>query len=137
MVRSANCCSPVPREQIVGYITTAQGITVHRRDCGNVVRLSESRKQRLIEVEWGELSGSAYILGVEIVAYQREDFLSDVHEKLKPKKIEILKVDTRLDDREKVMYLFMDLEVPESVQYKTVLESLKSIRDILGVRRTE
>ncbi|MCY4148707.1 MAG: TGS domain-containing protein [Gammaproteobacteria bacterium] len=136
MVRSANCCSPVPREQIVGYITATQGITVHRRDCGNVVRLSESRKQRLIEVEWGELPTGAYVLDVEIVAYQREDFLSDVHEKLKSRKIEILKVDTRLDDREKVMYLGMELEIPESVRYKTVLESLKSIRDILGVHRT-
>lgn len=137
MARSANCCSPVPGEQIVGYITSAQGITVHRRDCGNVVRLPESRKQRLIAVEWGELSGSTYLLEVEIVAYQREDFLSAAHERLKPGKIEILKVDTRLDDREKIMYLDMQLEVPESIRYKTVLDSLQSIRDILGVRRTE
>ncbi len=137
MARSANCCSPVPRERIVGYITTTQGITVHRQDCGNVTRLSESRKQRLIEVEWGELSGDAYILDVEIVAYQRENFLSDVHERLKSRKIEILKVDTRFDDQEKIMYLGMELEVPESVRYKTVLEGLKSIHDILGVRRTE
>jgi len=137
MVRSANCCSPVPHERIVGYITTAHGITVHRWDCGNVRRLSEFRRQRLIEVDWGESSGGAYVLALQIAAYQREGFLSDLHERLKPRKIEILKVDTRLDDREKVMFLSIQLEVPGGIRYKTVLEELKSIRDTLEVRRTE
>ncbi|MCY4050006.1 MAG: TGS domain-containing protein [Gammaproteobacteria bacterium] len=137
MVRSAKCCSPVPGDQIVGYITTSEGITVHRQDCGNIVKLSESRRQRLIEVEWGELAGSTYILALEIVAYQRENFLSNVHDQLKSRNIEILKVDTRLDDREKIMYLSIQLEVPETIRYKTVIEGLKSIQDILEVHRTE
>ncbi len=137
MIRSANCCSPVPGDRIVGYITTSQGITVHRRDCGNIVKLSESRRQRLIEVEWGELSGSTYKLALEIISYHREDLLSDVHDQLKTRKIQILKVDTRLDDREKTIYMSIQLDVPESIRYKTVIESLKSIQDILEVRRTE
>ena len=137
MVRQANCCSPVPRERIVGYITAAHGITVHRQDCGNMTRLSESRKERLIEVEWGDLSGGAYTAMVQVVAYPRGNFLTDVHDVLKSRKIELLAVDTRTDERENIMHFAIQLSVPEGVRFETVLKELRSIRDALDVRRAE
>lgn len=137
MVRPANCCSPLPGEQIVGYITAAHGITVHRRDCGNVTRLAGSRKQRLIGVEWGALSDGAYVLALQIIAYQRDNYLADVNEQLKSRKIEILKIDIRVDDQEEIVHYNIQLKVPAHIRFRTVLEALKAIRDTLDVRRME
>lgn len=79
MIKLSRCCSPVPGDEIVGFITKGRGITVHRVDCSNISSLPEADKARLIEVEWEDLKvGKSYIANVEIFGLNRRGLLSDI-----------------------------------------------------------
>ncbi|MGB5259343.1 MAG: bifunctional (p)ppGpp synthetase/guanosine-3',5'-bis(diphosphate) 3'-pyrophosphohydrolase, partial [Gammaproteobacteria bacterium] len=65
----ARCCHPVPNDPVIGYITRGRGVTIHRQDCGNVLRLQGEDLDRLIEVEWGAESDAGYLTDIRVLAY--------------------------------------------------------------------
>jgi GTP pyrophosphokinase len=72
LVNLAQCCNPMPGDDIIGYITRGRGVTVHRRDCSNMQSLSDP--ERLIDVSWGSVTREQrYSVPVEVIAYDRED----------------------------------------------------------------
>ena len=75
LTRLAKCCSPVPGDPIIGYITRGTGVTVHRRDCPNIKGLSDT--ERLVDVQWGS-STSAYPVDIRIEAFDRSGLLRDI-----------------------------------------------------------
>jgi len=83
----AGCCHPVPGDDIVGYVTRSRGITVHRRDCYNVV--NEDEKERLIEVEWGQ-TDTQYPVGIQIEALDRVGLVRDISTVVAEEKINIV-----------------------------------------------
>ena len=79
MIRVSRCCNPVPGDDIVGFITKGRGISVHRKDCTNVVNLPEDEQSRFIEVEWEDMKvGKSYNADVCVIAYDRKGLLSDI-----------------------------------------------------------
>ena len=79
LVRLANCCTPVPGDEIIGFVTRGRGVSVHRADCANAVSLMADQATRMIEVDWdGEQRGSIFRAGVEVVALDRSRLLRDV-----------------------------------------------------------
>ena len=73
LVRLANCCTPVPGDGIIGFVTRGRGVSVHRSDCANAVSLMAEQATRMIEVEWDgeERPGRTFVAGVEVVALDR------------------------------------------------------------------
>lgn len=78
LVRVSKCCNPVPGDEIIGFITKGRGVSVHRKDCPNMVSLPESEKQRFIEVEWEQDPQESYEADITIVAEDRKGLFSDL-----------------------------------------------------------
>lgn len=79
LIRTARCCSPVPGDEIIGFITKGRGITVHRKDCTNIIHLPEREKGRLIEVEWETpKEGQTYYADIVILGTDRKGMFSDI-----------------------------------------------------------
>ncbi len=130
----ANCCSPVPGDQIVGYITTGRGVTVHNQNCNNIRGLAEERQNRLIDVEWGNQDSASYPVEVQLSAYHRSSILHDVCQVLKDAKIEVLKVNMETDD-ENLAQVRLRLEVSGLKSLSKTLGQLSKIQNVLDVRR--
>ena len=78
LTRIAKCCNPVPGEEIAGYITSGRGVTIHRKDCGSLLRLRAIEPERIIEVSWGGKPKDVYAVPLNIAAYDRSGLLSDI-----------------------------------------------------------
>ena len=74
MVRLSRCCTPVPGDEIIGFVTRGRGVSVHRADCANAVALMSDQSARLIEVEWdGDTAGAMFLASIEVKALDRSD----------------------------------------------------------------
>ena len=78
LVRVSKCCNPVPGDEIIGYITKGRGVSVHRKDCPNMVALPEAEKARFIEVEWESNSHESYEADITIIAEDRKGMFADI-----------------------------------------------------------
>ncbi len=78
LVSYASCCRPLPGDDVVGYVTVARGITVHRRNCGNIMRMAENNPDRLISVNLNEAGETSYSVDIELVARHSPQLLKDV-----------------------------------------------------------
>src|SRR4051812_28680262 len=85
----ARCCTPVPGDEIVGFVTRGSGVSVHRDDCTNVVHLS-TQPERLVEVEWAPTAGSVFLVAIQVEALDRTRLLSDVTRVLSDAHVNIL-----------------------------------------------
>ena len=78
MVRLSRCCTPVPGDEILGFVTRGRGVSVHRADCANAVSLAAGQKDRLIDVEWDESHDGTFVAAIEVKALDRGRLLRDV-----------------------------------------------------------
>ncbi len=89
MVRLSRCCTPVPGDEIMGFVTRGRGVSVHRTDCANAMSL-QSQADRVIEVDWDHDAPGSYVVGVEIEALDRSRLLRDVADVLSEHHVNIL-----------------------------------------------
>ena len=78
MVRFAKCCNPVPGDDILGYITKGRGVSIHRKDCGNLNILIKEDPQKVVDVSWGTSNGVAYMAEIQVKTEDKSGILSDV-----------------------------------------------------------
>ena len=130
----ARCCQPVPGDPIVGYITSGRGVTIHHQSCRNITELTEDRRNRLIDVEWGQEGASSYPVEVEVHAYHRSGILHDISQVLKDNAIDVLKVNTETD-AENIVRISMRLEVSGLTTLSRTLSRLSRVQNVLDVRR--
>ncbi|HEV7723080.1 MAG TPA: bifunctional (p)ppGpp synthetase/guanosine-3',5'-bis(diphosphate) 3'-pyrophosphohydrolase [Iamia sp.] len=129
MVRLAKCCTPVPGDEIMGFVTRGRGVSVHRTDCANAVSLSDGHGGRLIEVEWDESGGGSFTAAVEIKALDRPRLLGDTSSAFADLDINILACESRSDpDRDTTMRFEVELGDPSHLD-----SVLRSIRNLDGV----
>jgi GTP pyrophosphokinase len=128
------CCKPVPGDDIVGFITRGRGVTIHRRDCSNILRHRDRQSARLIEVEWG--SGSqTYPVDVRITAYDRQGLLRDITSILANEKINVIAVQTLSDKIEHVAYMTLTLEIPDIDALSKTLQKLSQLPNVIEAQR--
>ena len=109
LTTTARCCRPVPNDPIIGYITRGRGVTIHRQDCGNVLRLQGEDRDRLIEVEWGSVSDEGYLVDIAVEAYDRSGLLRDITVVLANEKINLNGVNTATDKRDGIARMSLTL----------------------------
>ncbi|MEX1253540.1 MAG: bifunctional (p)ppGpp synthetase/guanosine-3',5'-bis(diphosphate) 3'-pyrophosphohydrolase [Dehalococcoidia bacterium] len=132
LTQLGRCCNPVPGDDIIGYITRSRGVTVHRRDCFNV--LHEDERERLVDVEWGS-TGEFFPVAVQIEAWDRVGLLRDVSTVIAEEKVNMVAVRTQeFGDRTTAIYL--TLETRGVGQLSRLLSKLEIIRGVISVSRT-
>lgn len=131
----ARCCRPVPNDPIVGYITRGRGVTIHRRDCGNILRLQGDELDRLIEVEWGRPAEEGYQTDISVQAYDRPGLLRDITAILANEKINLYGVNTTTDKQDGIARMNMSLEISDVGQLSRVLTRIGQLSNVVEARR--
>jgi GTP pyrophosphokinase len=128
----AACCSPLPGDDIVGYITRSHGITVHRKDCVNIINLKE--KERLIDVSWGKTQ-EVYLVHIHIDAWDRLGLLRDITTLVADEKVNIMGINLTEMDGDNVV-ITADLEIRDMIQLHRLLNKIRTVRGVNSVDRS-
>ncbi|NJN96537.1 MAG: GTP diphosphokinase [Anaerolineales bacterium] len=132
----AQCCRPVPGDDsIIGFITRGRGVTIHRRDCPNVLRFNEEGRERLIEVDWDTKGDDTYPVDIEIDAFDRPGLLRDITAVVANEKINISTVSVITRRQELKAKVFATLEIATIDQLSRVLALIAQLPNIIEVRR--
>ncbi len=131
LTQLARCCNPVPGDLIVGYVTRSRGVTVHRSDCGNVLR--EDEKERLVEVEWGR-GGQLYPVAVRIEAWDRVGLLRDIGSIVAEEKVNMAAVRTQ-EHNDHTVSVFLTLLTAGVDQITRLMSKLEVARGVFSVDR--
>ncbi len=137
LIRIARCCTPVPGDPIVGFITKGRGITVHRKDCSNIVSLPEHEKARLIDVEWETPKvGQTYYADITICCIDRKGMFSDISKVCEDMDVRLAGVNMRPEDVEYVS-LSITVAIAGIHQIQRLLIALRNIPGVDKVYRTK
>ena len=131
LTQLARCCNPLPGDEIIGYITRSRGVTVHRRDCFNV--LHEDERERLVDVEWGR-TGQLYPVAVDIEAWDRVGLLRDVSTVMAEEKVNMVAVRTQ-ERPDRTTAISLTLETQGVDQLSRLLNKLEMVRGVISVAR--
>lgn len=136
LVRVSKCCSPVPGDQIIGYITKGRGVSVHRVDCPNIVNLPETEKARFIEVEWSSGENTiSYNTDISVIAEDRKGMFADISRTCEDLDVHIAGVNAR-SDKDNIVNMTMTLALSDTGEIQKVLRNLKSINGVIDVYRS-
>lgn len=134
MTKVAKCCKPVPPDEIVGYVTRDRGITIHRRNCPSMLRMAETRHDRLLAAQWGSGKGAeTFSVDVEIVAHDRQGLLRDVGDLFARERVNVSRVESLSRDNQARMRF--TLEITDRDQLKRLLALISDVPGVISVRR--
>ena len=135
LTNTARCCRPVPNDAIVGYITRGRGVTIHRSDCPNVLRLKDEDRDRLIDVEWGSLPDRVFPVDIQVQAYDRPGLLRDVSALLANDRVNVNGVNTSTDKKNMIARMDIHIEVTDIGQLSRILSRIGQLPNIIEVKR--
>ena len=133
LYRLAKCCTPVPNDPIVGYISRGRGIIVHRTDCRNIIRLQEAEPERIVALDWGFPLSEPVTARLRVVAYDRIGLLSDVSNAISSKGVSI--ISNRSITKDGLAYFDLGIIVPDAKTLQSVIESIQRLTDVVQVTR--
>ena len=134
MVKLARCCNPIPGDPVIGYITRGSGISVHRRDCPNVLSNNPEEQSRLIEVSWDIATDAVYKVNIVISADNRPGMMSDIMQVTSEAKLNINALNCRTD-RNKVASITMGLDISNLEQLDNIMNKIKRMKGVYSVER--
>jgi len=134
MVHLARCCTPVPGDQIMGFITQGRGVSVHRTDCANAAALTAGSGDRLIEVEWDGRAHATFIATVEVRAFDRSRLLSDVTRVVSEHHLNIVAARTATA-ADRTCRMTFDIELVDPGHLASVLGAIKSLDGVFDAFR--
>jgi GTP pyrophosphokinase len=134
MVRLALCCTPVPGDEIVGFVTSGRGVSVHRSDCANAVTLTTSMGERQIEVEWDGARAGVFVASIEVQALDRARLLGDVSTALADHHVNIVASSTHTGT-DRVARLRFDFELADPSHLDALLKSVKRVDAVFDAYR--
>lgn len=138
-VRFSKCCSPVPGDEIIGFVTRGRGVSVHRTDCINVINLPEIDRARLIDAEWQSLGDGVgdekYLAEIKIYAHNRNGLLADITRALTEKNIDILAMNTRTN-KQGVATISTSFEIRGREELNRIIDKVQAIDSVIDIERT-
>ncbi len=139
LTQMAQCCRPLPGDSIGGYITQGRGISIHRQDCGNFLRLQSADPQRIIKVEWGGQPQKNYRVKIALDTYDRSGLLLDITKTIDRLGLHIASMTSDEKVRRKKSmnssHVLLALDVPSLEQLSAVLSQLNQIPNVVAARR--
>ncbi len=134
MVRLSRCCTPVPGDEIIGFVTRGRGVSVHRADCANAAALSATEVGRMIEVEWDRDRAGSFTAAVELKALDRSRLGVDVWKVLSELHLNVLRSET-LTGTDRVSRMRFEFEMADPAHLDSLLSSIKRIDSVYDVYR--
>lgn len=132
-VKLAKCCTPVPPDPVLGFVTKGGGVSVHRKDCTNAGNL-ETQPERLLEVEWAPTSQSTFLVNIQVEALDRARLLSDITMVLSDAHVNILSA-TLSTTRDRVAKSRFSFEMADASHLDSVLRSVRSVPGVFDAYR--
>jgi GTP pyrophosphokinase len=127
----AQCCNPVPGDEIIGFVTRSRGVSIHRKDCVNII--NEDEKERLIEVDWGQV-GLTYPVSVIVDAWNRVGLARDITVVVAAEKVNIANMNvSEKPDQQATISITIDIE--DLGQLTRVLSRIEGVRGVINVAR--
>ena len=138
-VRFSKCCSPVPGDEIVGYVTRGRGVSIHRTDCINVLSMPEEDRKRLIDAEWqqpeNEKEGRLYTTEILIYANNRMGMFVDISKIFNEIKINIASMNAKTNKQGKAT-ISLSFETSGTEQLNRIIAKLRKVDGVIDIERT-
>jgi len=138
-VRFSKCCSPVPGDEIIGFVTRGRGVSIHRTDCINILNLSEIERARLLDADWQSSDripeGEKYFAEIKIFANNRNGLLVDVSKVLTERNIDILSMNTRVN-KQGVATMAVSFEIGSREELERIISKIRGIESVIDIERT-
>jgi GTP pyrophosphokinase len=132
----AGCCKPVPGDGITGFITRGRGVSVHRNDCGRLMRLQQSSAERIVDVEWGgDAPGDSFEADVAIEAYDRQGLLRDITQLFANARINVLSINTQTNRKRHTATMRLRVEVSNLGALSKLLGRLNRLNNVVSASR--
>jgi guanosine-3',5'-bis(diphosphate) 3'-pyrophosphohydrolase len=132
--RLSKCCTPVPGDDITGFVTRGNGVSVHREDCVNLQHLLQSQSERLVSVRWSPREGSQFLVAIQVEALDRHGLLSDVTRMLSEQHVNILSA-TVTTTRDRVAFSKFTFEMGDPAHLGHVLRAVRTVDGVYDVCR--
>ncbi|MCP5025134.1 MAG: bifunctional (p)ppGpp synthetase/guanosine-3',5'-bis(diphosphate) 3'-pyrophosphohydrolase [Actinomycetia bacterium] len=134
LIRLAKCCTPVPGDEIMGFVTRGRGVSVHRDDCANAVSLATAQGQRLVEVEWDSDISGHFVASIEVKALDRGGLLMDISRSLSDHGVNILACSTRTGS-DRIARLEFEFELGDPSQLDSLVRVVRRIDSVYDAYR--
>ena len=131
----AQCCQPVPGDDIKGYITIGRGVTVHRSDCDNLLHMEATEPQRVLQVSWGNRPHHTYPVDMLIQAYDRTGLLRDVSAVLANERVNVIAVNTLSNQGENTANMQITIEVESLERFGRLMNKIAQLPNVVSAKR--
>jgi GTP diphosphokinase / guanosine-3',5'-bis(diphosphate) 3'-diphosphatase len=132
--RLSKCCTPVPGDEITGFVTRGNGVSVHRTNCANLMHLLASEPERLVNVRWSPREGSQFLVAIQVEALDRTGLLSDVTRSISEQHVNILSA-TVSTTRERIAFSRFTFEMGDPKHLGAVLRAVRNVDGVYDVYR--
>ena len=138
-VRFSKCCSPVPGDEIIGFVTRGRGISIHRTDCVNILCMPESDRARLIDAEWEvdavEKSGELYLTEICLYAHNRTGILLDISKIFMELKVDLKTVNIKTSKQE-LATISLSFEISGIEELNHIIKKLRNVESVIDIERS-
>jgi len=131
----ARCCAPLRPQPIIGYVTLGRGVTVHRRDCTSLGRMSALKPDRVLKVEWAAADNGALSVELSVSAYDRRGLLRDLTDVVAIERLSIDAVNSKTDHETGIAYFALNVAVNDLAQLSRLLRGLEGVPNVIEARR--
>ncbi|MDD3278098.1 MAG: bifunctional (p)ppGpp synthetase/guanosine-3',5'-bis(diphosphate) 3'-pyrophosphohydrolase [Lachnospiraceae bacterium] len=137
-VRFSKCCSPIPGDEIIGFVTRGRGITIHRTDCINVINLPEPERMRLIDAEWQpeSVGSKRYTVEINVYAYNRTGLLVDLSKLFTERKIDITSINVRTSKQGTATF-DMTFDIGSRSELNSLIEKVRQVESVIDIERSK
>ncbi|MFM7871380.1 MAG: ACT domain-containing protein, partial [Actinomycetota bacterium] len=136
LVRLSKCCTPVPGDEILGFLTRGRGVSVHRADCANAESFADGQAARLVDVEWdGSAAPTSFRAGVEVTALDRSRLLRDVANALSEQHVNIVACSTHTGG-DRIAKMRFEFKLADPSHLESVLRMIKKIDGVYDAYRS-
>lgn len=133
LVRLSRCCNPVPGDDIVGYITRGRGVSVHRKDCINIIN-AENNDERLIEVSWYKGKSASYQAELTVRAHDRTHLLLEITNVISELGVPLKAINARTN-KDNVAFMNLTVEITDTEQLEKIINRIKRVPDVFEITR--
>ena len=136
-VRFAKCCSPIPGDEIVGFVTRGRGVTIHRTDCVNILHMEEDDRVRLIDAEWQgkEIVNQLFTAEINVYARNRTGLLVDVSKTFTERKIDISAINVRTS-KKGMATISITFDVHSGEELNHIIDKIRQVESVIDIERT-